>query len=122
MQLATAWLSLKQLSFLAVMKRTRDRAAPDFDGPSPASLVLDNPYTPENVLVRQALDASPILNELLVSQSVLPPLILYLWCFRFTACSKLAATHRTHATNARTSKRVLEIHETRACSSSPLNI
>lgn len=44
-----------------------DRAAPDSTGPSPLALVQDNPYTPESVLVRQALDTSPLLNELLVS-------------------------------------------------------
>lgn len=45
---------------------SRDRATPDFDGPSPLTLAQNNPYTPENLLVHRALECSSLLNELLV--------------------------------------------------------
>ncbi|KAF9506540.1 hypothetical protein BS47DRAFT_1321765 [Hydnum rufescens UP504] len=43
-----------------------DRAVPPFEGPSPQALVAANPYTPEKVLIRQALEMSSTLNELLI--------------------------------------------------------
>lgn len=59
--------SLEFIEFILKSKPTiRDRAYPAFEGPSPRSMLLANPYTPEKAVIRQALESSTSLNELLV--------------------------------------------------------
>ncbi|KAF8321303.1 hypothetical protein DL93DRAFT_2130809 [Clavulina sp. PMI_390] len=63
--LVTLW-ELEHNTWELIAELYLDRAAPDSDGPSPKALVLNNPYTPEITLMRQALETSPVLNELLI--------------------------------------------------------